>query len=45
MEIEAILKKITNICVCYYCMSTEIRFIEEANFLKNPNLNSEISDS
>ncbi|EAR83332.1 hypothetical protein TTHERM_00947590 (macronuclear) [Tetrahymena thermophila SB210] len=43
--VESSLRKIVESAICFYCISTETRFIEESSFLQNPNLSYKISDS
>ena len=42
---QTILNKIVETAICFYCISTETRFVEESSFLVNPNLSYTISDS
>ncbi|KAL4428910.1 hypothetical protein ABPG74_017500 [Tetrahymena malaccensis] len=45
IKVESTLRKIVESAICFYCISTETRFIEESSFLQNPNLSYKISDS
>jgi hypothetical protein len=45
MVIPRIVEKIVYAAICFYCISTESRFIEDDNFLQRANQSSDITDS